>query len=72
MQAEFEPTDPVLLSLSHDSPDLIPVILLKFASVVDALQNSFTFSPGLYHLTLLTSLIAVNQFLRGKNPEAKR
>lgn len=71
MKAEFELAGPILLSLSHDFPDLVPVILLEFASVVDALQNSFTFPPGLYHLTLLTSLIAVNQFLRGKSPAAK-
>lgn len=70
MKAEFELTGPILLSLSHDSPDLIPVILLEFASVVDALQNGFIFNPGLYHLTLLTSLTSVNQFLTGKKPSA--
>lgn len=37
MKAEFDLTGLILLSLQHDSPDLLPLILLEFVSVVDLL-----------------------------------
>lgn len=68
LKAEFDLTGLIRFSLSHDSPDLVPVTLLEFESLVDLLCTSVFFFQGF--ITQLTSLISVNQFLKGQNPPA--
>lgn len=72
MKAEFDLTGLILLCLSHDSPELVAVVLLEFASVVDLLCTSKFVVLFLGFITSHSppALLSVNQFLKGQNPPA--